>query len=303
MILREMPRVRDPVYAREFYGWWGTCNCVILARTAHAEYGRFKQTLSIKMSRAGREDYFVDNRRLAVEDDNYLVLNEGRTYSSAIVSHTPVESFTIFFRPGLLQEVHAAVCAAPNEWLEQKPTRGVGVELSEHLRTPDHSVLPALKRIRLGVLQGATGPEWLEDQFSTVAERLLQAHSTNHECAAQLSAIRASTRHEILRRLNLGADFLHSNYTRNVLIGEAATAAAMSRFHFSRYFLQAFHCTPQAFLRRKRVAAAQRLLSTTSAPIDVVATRVGLATRSALFRAMREVVGVSPSEWRYRVSS
>jgi AraC family transcriptional regulator len=303
MILREMPRVQDPTYAREFYRWWGTRNCVILAQTTRAEYGSFKQSLSIKMSSGGREDYFVDNRRLAVEDDNYLVLNEGRTYGSAIASRAPVESFTIFFRPGLLQEVHNAIRATPNSWLAREPTDRCNVELSEHLRTPDEHVLPALKRIRLGVLQGPTGPEWLEYQFSIVAERLLRAHARDLAGAERLSAVRASTRHEILRRLNLGVDFLHSNYTCNLQIGEAAAAAAMSRFHFSRYFAQAFHCTPQEFLRRKRVAAAQRLLLTTSLPVDLVAARVGLATRSTLFRAMREVAGVSPYEWRYRVTS
>jgi AraC family transcriptional regulator len=255
------------------------------------------------MSSGGREDYFVDNRRLAVEDDNYLVLNEGRTYGSAIVSRTPVESFTLFFRPGLLQEIYSAVRAAPNKWLEHAPAGSNRLELSEHLRAPDEYVLPALKRIRHGVLHGATGSEWLEDQFAIVAERLLHAHATDFAGAARLSTVRASTRHEIVRRLNMGRDFLHSNYTRKVQIGEAAAAAAMSRFHFSRYFLQAFHCTPQEFLRRKRVAAAQRLLLTTSAPVDLVAARVGLATRSALFRAMREVAGVSPREWRYFLRS
>jgi AraC-like DNA-binding protein len=303
MILRKMPRVHDPAYARDFYRWWGTRNCVILARATRAEYGRYKQTLSVKMSLGGREDYFVDNRRLAVEDDNYLVLNEGRCYGSSIVARAPVESFTIFFRPGLLQEVYASLRDAPSCWLERSPQSKADIELSEHLRAPDRSVLPVLKFIRLGVLQGAADAEWLEDHFSVVAERLLRAHAADLASATRLSALRNGTRQEIMRRLRLGADYLQSHYTRDVSIGEAAAAAAMSRFHFSRLFQQAFRHTPQDFLRRKRVAAAQRLLLTTSAPAEHVAERVGLATRSALFRAMRDIAGTTPREWRCRGNS
>ncbi len=298
MILREMPRVSDPNYAREFYRWWGTRNCVILAQAKRAEYSRYQQAFSIKMASGGSEEYFVERRRVAVDDDSYLVLNEGRIYGSSIAARVPIESFCVFFRPGLMAEVGAALPLREGAILEPLPHAAAAVELSEHLRLLDTTVAPVLRFIRWGVLQGASGDEWLEDQFTLLAERVWLTHSKALAAASAFAQLRAATRREILRRLHLGADFLLSNYRRDVRVAEAAAAAAMSRFHFSRMFREAFACTPQEYLRRKRVAVAQRLLRQSARSVDEVADHVGLGTRSALFRAMRAVAGTTPRAWR-----
>lgn len=300
MILREMPRVTDPDYAREFYRWWGTRNCAILARAKQANYSRYQQAFSIKMASSGAEEYFIERRRVAVDDDSYLVLNEGRIYGSSIAARAPIESFCLFFRPGLIAETQAALRLQNAAVLDRPDPATSAVELSEHLRPCDAVVTPVLRFIRFGVLQGASGDEWLEDQFTLLAERLLRVHSNCTAAAPQFALLRASTRHEVVRRLHLGADFLSAHYQRDVRVAEAAAAAAMSRYHFSRMFREAFACTPQEYLRRKRVAVAQRLLRDTNRSVDEVAECVGLTTRSALFRALRAIAGTTPREWRRR---
>jgi hypothetical protein len=70
-----------------------------------AEYADFEQLLSIKAVSGGVEEYFVDGCRIAVDDDTYLILNAGRRYGSRIHALRPVHSFSIFFRPGLAEQV------------------------------------------------------------------------------------------------------------------------------------------------------------------------------------------------------
>ena len=77
MILREMPATWDARFRTRFYARWGRENCIISARTRRAEYPLFEQRLSVKMAAGGSEDYFVDERSVAVaqlpseEDDRH----------------------------------------------------------------------------------------------------------------------------------------------------------------------------------------------------------------------------------------
>jgi hypothetical protein len=49
-------------FRRDFYRRWGRENCVVSGMSRHAEYGLFRQTLSIKCVAQGSEIYFVDQR-------------------------------------------------------------------------------------------------------------------------------------------------------------------------------------------------------------------------------------------------
>ena len=48
MILRQMPALAHEPFRRWFYQHWGRENCLIAARTRHADYPPYKQRLSIK---------------------------------------------------------------------------------------------------------------------------------------------------------------------------------------------------------------------------------------------------------------
>jgi AraC-like DNA-binding protein len=56
--------------------------------------------------------------------------------------------------------------------------------------------------------------------------------------------------------------------------------------------------TPNAFLNERRLQAAERLLRGSKYSLDEVASRVGLQSRTTLFRQMKRSRGVSPTEVR-----
>src|SRR5262245_33257135 len=97
MLFRSFPNVDDvpanQAFRRHFYARWGRENSVISARSTHAEYPPFTQRLSIKAAWGGRERYCLDSRTTAVDDDSYLILNDLRTYASALESEGPMHSF------------------------------------------------------------------------------------------------------------------------------------------------------------------------------------------------------------------
>jgi AraC family transcriptional regulator len=110
---------------------------------------------------------------------------------------------------------------------------------------------------------------------------------------------RSTTRREILRRISLATDFVHSNYEKPLMLGDMARAAFLSRHHFLRLFKHVHEITPHEYLQRKRTSVAARLLRDSSLNVEEVVRQVGFDSRSTLFRAMRRFHGLTPRECRH----
>lgn len=293
MILRQMPAIAHAPFRRWFYARWGRENCIVWARTQKVAMPPFEQRLSIKAAWGGSEEYFVDGRRVAVDDDTFMVLNDGRTYGSRLESPTPVTSFAIFFRPGMAEEV-AHAHARPAAALLEDPARTQHqVFFSEHLRSHDALISPVLRFIRRHVEGGLDDEQWYEEQLYFLLGRMQSLHTRDGAAMERVPAARRSTRREIFRRLGLCIDFIHTNYRRPIGLAEIAAAAHLSPYHCLRLFRSAHGCTPVAYLRRRRLLAAERLLRESTAPVADIAARVGIESRTTLFRQLRAAHGAS----------
>ncbi len=281
---------RQAEFRREFYRRWGRENCIVSGEARHAEYGLFRQTLSIKCVARGAETYFVDRRRVTVRDDSWLVLNEGRTYGSLLDSRTPVYSFSIFFRPGLACEVAGALRRPLARLLDDGPGEPASIEFGETLRSHDSVVSPVLRFIQREIANGMRDEDWLEEQCQFLAERLIRIYVRNDSLGTQLAGVRPVRRAEIARRLGWATDFMHANLTEAIGLRDIAAAARLSRFHFLRLFQIVYGTTPATYLRDLRTRRALVLLESTRLPAEEVAARVGLS-RVSLWRATRAACG------------
>jgi AraC-like DNA-binding protein len=296
-----MPAIWDAAFRRRFYERWGRESAVISAQCRRVEYPEYTQLLSIKTVTGGAEDYFVDGRRIAVEDDTYLVLNAGRTYGSRIESLRPVHSFSIFFEPGMAEDVRRTL-EEPTESLLETPIEGADaqrMEFNEHLREHDGLVTPVLRHIKTIVQSGHASESWLDEQLRFLLGRMVRAE---HRLRRRLELIpgRPSVRRELQWRLGLALTFIHSHFREPIGLLEMARAARLSPCHLLRTF-KAYHgLTPSAYLNRKRVNTALRLITTTQSTVTEIAEQVGFGNRSTLFRQIVSQHGMSAAELRTR---
>jgi AraC family transcriptional regulator len=293
MLLRSMPDL-SPANTRFrawFYAHWGRENCLILGHSRDAEYPKYRQRLSIKMASGGSERYFVDGRSIAVDDDNYLVLNDGQCYSSRIRSDREVESFSVFFRAGLLEEVFGAIGAPVDHGPD--PALARPVEFAERLQPHDTTVTPVMRFIRHHIRQGVDDERWYEEQLQVLAARLLIQQRRVRAASIRLNCVRPATRTELERRLALSADFIQSSYDRDIGVEQMAAAACLSVHHFMRLFRDLHGLTPMQYLYRKRVQVAQRLRSGNDQQLSAgeIATRVGFNSRATFYRQWRRWQG------------
>jgi len=293
-----MPPIWDPAYRPGFYARWGRENCIIAARTRAADYPPYRQTLSIKAAWGGREDYYVDGRRVAVDDDTFMILNEGRTYGSRLRSLTPVTSFSIFFRPGMARDV-ARTLAASHEHLLEDPDPGTApVEFAEHVHRHDRSITPVLRYIRAQVQAGEQDEHWYEDQLYFLLRRMMVLRERDRQAALSIRAVRAGTRRELYRRTGLALDYINTNFARPIGLAQIAAAARLSPYHCLRVFKSVCRQTPAEHLREKRLQVARRALNDASLSIEQIAATAGFQSRTTLFRSMKRSAGVSPAKLR-----
>lgn len=301
MLLRTLP---DFVAAhaevqQSFNSKWGRENCIVWGRTRRSRFGPRTHSLSIRAVWGGEERCQFDGRTVAVDDDSFLILNNGRVCTTQIDAAHPVESFAIYFGPPLVERTYGAMTLSIEKALE----RGDAVversaEFLESLQPHDKLVSPVLRFIRLHVLRGVDDEAWYDEQLNFLLERMLAHRDGLIERIDSLQLIRTSTRREIFRRISLATDYLHSNYRQPIDLDSLGKAACLSKYHFLRLFTRVHGITPHQYLLRKRAKTALRLLQTTPLDVCEIATSVGFAQRHALLRQMRRWTGLSPREIR-----
>ncbi|WP_460887924.1 helix-turn-helix domain-containing protein [Promicromonospora xylanilytica] len=111
-----------------------------------------------------------------------------------------------------------------------------------------------------------------------------------------------SARERDNRRLLRARDAIDRDYARPLDVPALARIAHVSPSHFSRSFRATFGETPHRYLQRRRIERAMALLRDTTHPVTDVALLVGSNSLGTFSRTFRDIVGVSPSEYRLRAS-
>jgi AraC-like DNA-binding protein len=303
MILTEMPDLPPAPWTRantnfrkNFYARWGRENAVVCGQARYAEYAKHPQTLSIKAVTKGTEQYFVERRRICVDEDSYLILNDKQCYSSLLGGTHEAASFCIFFRPGMADEVRCGLHMRleealddPNKHLDSGQPSG----FYETLRPHDQLVTPQLRYLQTRILAGQRDEQWLEEHLQRLLTSLIYAESSQRQLVRTIDATKSATRTELARRIGWAADYIQSNYADPVTLDDIAKAATLSKFHLIRLFKQYYGVTPHTFLLEKRGRAAKRLLESTGTQIGDIAAITGFGSRWTMLRQLRKQFGIS----------
>ena len=216
----------------------------------------------------------------------------------------PVNVLTVLFRRGMPEEVLGTMLTPDDRLLDEGEVQAsVNLPFIPHLQTHDRGVTPVLLFIRRHCEMGLNDPLWFEEQFAFLLERMLARHRDVLQRARGVPVRRAATRREILRRVSLATDFIHSNFDKPLMLGDMAKAAFLSRHHFLRLFKHIHDVTPHEYLQRKRTTVAGRLLRGSELAVEDIVKVVGFDSRSTLFRTLRRFHGVTPRECRRAADS
>ena len=105
-----------------------------------------------------------------------------------------------------------------------------------------------------------------------------------------------------LVHLRRARDFIDREYARPLDVPAMARAAHASPSHFARQYKQAFGESPYQHLLTRRVERAKWLLRAGSPSVSEVCLEVGFQSLGSFSARFREIVGMTPSEYRETVA-
>jgi AraC-like DNA-binding protein len=100
------------------------------------------------------------------------------------------------------------------------------------------------------------------------------------------------------RHLLRAKDLADARYFEPLDVNDLASAAGLSRAHFSREFRRAFGESPHAYLLTRRLERAAALLRTTDRSVADVCFSVGLQSVGSFTSSFTRTYGLSPTAYR-----
>lgn len=166
------------------------------------------------------------------------------------------------------------------------------VELVDCVRSED-KVLPSLViQLESELMHGEIGSKlYIEALKNQACVHILRRYSSVAYTDVSVGGFSHAQKRLIV-------DFIEEYIDINISIAELAELVHLSAFHFSRKFSNEFGCPPHAYVMKKRVELAIKLLSTTAFPIKEITLKCGFADQSHLTRMVRRVTGKTPAVFR-----
>jgi AraC-like DNA-binding protein len=102
------------------------------------------------------------------------------------------------------------------------------------------------------------------------------------------------------RHLLRAKDLADARYADPIDVSDMASAAGLSRAHFSREFRRAFGESPRAYLLTRRLERAAALLRNTDHSVADICFSVGLQSVGSFTTSFTRTYGESPTAYRAR---
>ncbi len=255
--------------------------------------------LAVRWTRNGQRFFHSDRERFVVDDSAYLVFNGGREFSSSVEANALVSCYCVSFAPYVAEDVLRSMVTDADRLLEDPYNEQFQpVQFFETAQRHNLVVTPLLRRLERAVENDCEPHAWFEEQFRYLVARLLTSHREVYREIDRVPAAKSATRLEIYRRILLARDFMEANLHKSVGVGDIASVACFSPFHFLRSFKQVFHETPHQYLTRRRIERAQDLLLQTEMSVTNICLDVGFESLGSFSTLFRRYSGVSPERYR-----
>lgn len=238
-----------------------------------------KAALSIKYVGRGKENYRYAGRSYAVQEGQFLLVPEGLAGEVEVRRGGGDTLGLCVNLPAVLDQNPPLAPEAPMLFGAQSSALGRALESSlKRLHASDIDAESQADRLFHSIVSNID--DCLEDAAATL-DRMI--------------SVKASTRQEMLSRLNRARAYLHDIVDRPVALGELAAAAGMSRFHLLRNFRDCFGAPPAAYHRRIRLERAHDEIRQGRMTCATAAVSFGFASSGSFSRAYKSSFGHSPT--------
>jgi len=137
---------------------------------------------------------------------------------------------------------------------------------------------------------------YVESLVMKLAVSLLQRHSTASQAIRVLPS-RGLTRNQARRVL----DYIESNLSQELTLGELAGITDLSLHHFARMFKQTIGVAPYRYVLERRLEQAKRMLRSARSSLVEISLSTGFDSQSHFTSTFHRMVGTTPGEFQRSV--
>jgi AraC family transcriptional regulator len=302
-IMKAFPDFNIPGFDMETYNKrFKNGNVIIHAKSKDISYPEHWGCLSIKCAFNGEEHYQSGDCFYSVNKNNYLIFNEGKSYSSYIFSKTQVESFTVNFSSFFEEEILNSMLQSHDHMLDNFQHHSHRkVEFIEKLHQHDEVVSPVL--FKLYKLSFVTKPDYnrIDETYNELLEKLLLLQQHVSKEIQKVKAIKTSTKRELYKRLYQAKDYIDSCYTSPITLNKLSNIACLNNAYFLREFKKFFHLTPYQYVIQKRLELAKELLQNQDASITEICFAIGYEDVSSFTKLFKSHFRLSPETYSHSI--
>jgi AraC family transcriptional regulator len=284
---------QDPGTMKFLNVWFGSDN-IFKGSSKKLSYENNRSNFSIKTVLKGEMVYVIDGREKLVEPGTFLVINKGTKYNCYIDAEEPVVDVSVQITDKTLTEAFRLSSANDRELLDAADSYNNPVQLEtiSFMDKLSHHLLCQIADQERDCMQRD------ETKINLLARYFRLQH---HQYAKQFEGLKnehATTKKEILKRVHLAKDFLHSNYKHPINLEQVAVAACLSPGHMIRKFQEVFEITPYQYLRNLRLRKAVELLGCSNMSVQQITYAIGFESPSSFIRAFRQYYRNTPMNVR-----
>ena len=279
-----------------YFNLFKSKSALVRAQSKQVFFDHHWGPLSIKCTFQGEEEYFIRNRRYKVNRDQFLLVNEGTWYSSAIQNSGSTESFSIFFSPAVVKACLAAHCENAESGIDD-PFHIIhpDTKFIEKLFTPSGRTAETIGYLRHLSFRFEENSFQIEELLHRLFDEILMEQTRCYSEINSIPGIKKSTRLELYRRLNYAKDYMKSNYQEQMGLKKLSQLAMLSPEYFLRAFKKVYGTTPYQFLLDVRLnRAKEMILANEMVSITEVSSLVGWYDLASFSKSFKRKFGCSP---------
>lgn len=282
----------------------GWPSVILHTHSLHTERDNILGPFSLFLNLSGCSRVRMDKQAYQVNSDFYCISNKGQYYDLHIPKNTIAQTFNIHFGEQLFQDVIAVFRKKHHALLAHgRNTDIVNLEILPKLYWKSPVFMQKVKRI-YNFCQSNCDDEELEyELLSDLLVYILNQSVDQISEIQHLSALKNSTKSELLRRISIAEDYLNGNAFHTIKLEQLSRVCNLSRFHLLRVFKEIKGCTPQQYLAQLRLRKAKQLLLILDLPVTEIAYTVGFSELSAFTRFFKKQTNLSPNEFRNQISN
>jgi AraC family transcriptional regulator len=259
------------------------------------------KSFSVKFVRKGTINYRFGSTLYPVKQSRVLIGNSQPGVEAFFTSKETVKSMCMQLNMDTIAEAHALLSAKGDLDLDNLMDRhfthpGLGARI---FNITHQDFMAPLRYIAME-LDGGFGPKMLLNQefFLDMSERLVLELFKTCQAYDNLDFVRASTKKEVLRRLDIARNHLEETYMERPTVKDLAVMCNLSEFHFFRAFRQAYGITPYQFQLQLRLEKARRLITHSTHSLTRISRECAFPDLASFSKAYKRMYRVAPSVLR-----